>query len=98
SVIGDTAVYISTRAEHHGPLGGGTLAIIARHRSPQTAGQLLVSDRDTRIIERGQRGEPTDGRLLSRHLPSVVSIHQRANRPFRCGHLSHCALVGTREH
>jgi cyanuric acid amidohydrolase len=30
SVIGDTAVYISTRAEHHGPLGGGTLAIIAR--------------------------------------------------------------------
>jgi cyanuric acid amidohydrolase len=30
SVIGDTAVYISTRSEHHGPLGGGTLAIIAR--------------------------------------------------------------------
>lgn len=30
SVIGDTAVYISTRAEHHGPLGGGPLAIIAK--------------------------------------------------------------------
>jgi cyanuric acid amidohydrolase len=30
SVIGDTSVYISTRAEHHGPLGGGTLSIIAR--------------------------------------------------------------------
>jgi cyanuric acid amidohydrolase len=30
SVIGDTAVYISTRSEHHGPPGGGTLAIIAR--------------------------------------------------------------------
>lgn len=30
SIIGDTAVYISTRAEHHGPLGGGTLAIIAK--------------------------------------------------------------------
>ncbi len=30
SVIGGTAVYVSTRAEHHGPLGGGTLAIIAR--------------------------------------------------------------------
>jgi cyanuric acid amidohydrolase len=29
SVIGDPAVYVSTRAEHHGPLGGGTLAIIA---------------------------------------------------------------------
>ena len=33
SVIGDTAVYISTRAEHHGPLGGGTLAIIGRQFS-----------------------------------------------------------------
>jgi cyanuric acid amidohydrolase len=30
SVIGDTSIYISTRAEHHGPLGGGTIAIIAR--------------------------------------------------------------------
>jgi len=30
SVIGDTAVYVSTRAEHHGPLGGGTMAVIAR--------------------------------------------------------------------
>lgn len=30
SVLGETAVYVSTRAEHHGPLGGGTLAIIAR--------------------------------------------------------------------
>ena len=30
SIIGDTTVYISTRAEHHGPLGGGPLAIIAR--------------------------------------------------------------------
>lgn len=29
SVIGDPTVYISTRAEHHGPLGGGTLAIIS---------------------------------------------------------------------
>lgn len=29
-VTGDTAVYISTRSEHHGPPGGGTLAIIAR--------------------------------------------------------------------
>jgi cyanuric acid amidohydrolase len=29
-VLGDPAVYVSTRAEHHGPLGGGTLAIIAR--------------------------------------------------------------------
>jgi cyanuric acid amidohydrolase len=29
-VTGDTAVYISTRAEHHGPLGGGTIAIIAK--------------------------------------------------------------------
>lgn len=27
---GDTAVYVSTRAEHHGPLGGGPVAIIAR--------------------------------------------------------------------
>jgi len=30
SVIGDTAIYVSTRAEHHGPLGGGTMAVIAR--------------------------------------------------------------------
>ncbi len=29
-VTGDTAVYISTRSEHHGPLGGGTIAIIAK--------------------------------------------------------------------
>jgi len=29
---GDTAVYVSTRSEHHGPLGGGTLSIIARSR------------------------------------------------------------------
>jgi cyanuric acid amidohydrolase len=30
SVLGETRVYVSTRAEHHGPLGGGTLAIVAR--------------------------------------------------------------------
>jgi cyanuric acid amidohydrolase len=30
AVVGTTAVYVSTRAEHHGPLGGGTLAIVAR--------------------------------------------------------------------
>jgi len=30
SIIGDTTIYISTRAEHHGPLGGGTLSILAR--------------------------------------------------------------------
>lgn len=30
SVVGDTSIYVSTRAEHHGPLGGGPLAIIAR--------------------------------------------------------------------
>lgn len=30
SVTGDTRVYVSTRAEHHGPLGGGPIAIIAR--------------------------------------------------------------------
>lgn len=30
AVLGETSVYVSTRAEHHGPLGGGTLAIIAR--------------------------------------------------------------------
>ncbi|MBZ0188692.1 MAG: ring-opening amidohydrolase [Candidatus Obscuribacterales bacterium] len=30
SVTGDTAVYISTRSEHHGPSGGGTVAIISR--------------------------------------------------------------------
>jgi cyanuric acid amidohydrolase len=30
SVLGDTRVYVSTRAEHHGPLGGGPLALIVR--------------------------------------------------------------------
>jgi cyanuric acid amidohydrolase len=25
-----TRVYVSTRAEHHGPLGGGPLALLAR--------------------------------------------------------------------
>lgn len=30
SVLYDPAIYISTRAEHHGPCGGGTLAIIAK--------------------------------------------------------------------
>lgn len=30
SVIGDTSVYVSTRAEHHGPQGGGNIAIIRR--------------------------------------------------------------------
>ncbi len=34
AVLGTTAVYVSTRAEHHGPLGGGTLAVIARSPSP----------------------------------------------------------------
>ena len=29
-VTGDPAVYISTRSEHHGPLGGGTIAIVAK--------------------------------------------------------------------
>ncbi|MGA7802835.1 MAG: ring-opening amidohydrolase [Gammaproteobacteria bacterium] len=29
-ITGETAVYVSTRAEHHGPLGGGPVAIIAR--------------------------------------------------------------------
>ncbi|MEJ2687755.1 MAG: ring-opening amidohydrolase [Gammaproteobacteria bacterium] len=29
-LTGETAVYVSTRAEHHGPLGGGPVAIIAR--------------------------------------------------------------------
>lgn len=29
-VTGESAVYVSTRAEHHGPLGGGPVAIIAR--------------------------------------------------------------------
>ena len=32
SEIGDTAFYVSTRAEHHGPPGGGPVAVIARHR------------------------------------------------------------------
>lgn len=30
AVLGETRVYVSTRAEHHGPLGGGPLAILAR--------------------------------------------------------------------
>ncbi len=30
ATLGDTRVYVSTRAEHHGPLGGGPLAIIGR--------------------------------------------------------------------
>jgi cyanuric acid amidohydrolase len=30
SILNDTALNISTRAEHQGPLGGGTLAILAR--------------------------------------------------------------------
>lgn len=30
SILGKTSVYISTRAEHHGPSGGGTLSIIAQ--------------------------------------------------------------------
>lgn len=30
SVVGETAIYVSTRAEHHGPLGGGAMAIVAR--------------------------------------------------------------------
>ena len=30
AVTGETAVYVSTRAEHHGPLGGGPVAIMAR--------------------------------------------------------------------
>jgi cyanuric acid amidohydrolase len=30
AVLGDTRIYVSTRAEHHGPLGGGPLALIAR--------------------------------------------------------------------
>lgn len=30
SVTGDTALYVSTRAEHHGPPGGGTIAAIVR--------------------------------------------------------------------
>jgi cyanuric acid amidohydrolase len=30
AVTGEPAVYVSTRAEHHGPLGGGTMAVIAR--------------------------------------------------------------------
>lgn len=32
-VTGDTSIYVSTRAEHHGPLGGGTMAVIARAAS-----------------------------------------------------------------
>jgi cyanuric acid amidohydrolase len=34
SVLGDTRVYVSTRAEHHGPLGGGPLALILRAEAP----------------------------------------------------------------
>jgi cyanuric acid amidohydrolase len=30
SILGDTSVYVSTRAEHHGPQGGGNLAIIKK--------------------------------------------------------------------
>ncbi len=30
SIIGDTTIHISRRAEHHGPSGDGTLAILAR--------------------------------------------------------------------
>lgn len=30
SIVGDTRIYVSTRAEHHGPPGGGPLAVIAR--------------------------------------------------------------------
>jgi cyanuric acid amidohydrolase len=30
AALGDTRVYVSTRAEHHGPQGGGPLAIVAR--------------------------------------------------------------------
>jgi cyanuric acid amidohydrolase len=30
ATLGDPRVYVSTRAEHHGPVGGGPLAIIAR--------------------------------------------------------------------
>jgi cyanuric acid amidohydrolase len=30
AVLGETRVYVSTRAEHHGPLGGGPLALLAR--------------------------------------------------------------------
>ena len=30
ATLGEPRVYVSTRAEHHGPLGGGPLAIIAR--------------------------------------------------------------------
>ncbi len=33
SVLGDTRVYVSTRAEHHGPLGGGPLALLVREAS-----------------------------------------------------------------
>jgi len=33
SVLGDTRVYVSTRAEHHGPLGGGPLALVFREAS-----------------------------------------------------------------
>lgn len=30
SITGDTTIYVSTRAEHHGPSGGGTLSVILR--------------------------------------------------------------------
>jgi cyanuric acid amidohydrolase len=30
AALGDTRIYVSTRAEHHGPLGGGPLALLAR--------------------------------------------------------------------
>lgn len=32
ATLGDTRVYVSTRAEHHGPQGGGPLAMIVRAR------------------------------------------------------------------
>lgn len=34
SITGDPAVYVSTRAEHHGPSGGGPVAMIARAGEP----------------------------------------------------------------
>jgi len=37
AVLGESAVYVSTRAEHQGPLGGGPVAIIARNVSEGSA-------------------------------------------------------------
>lgn len=31
-MLGDCAIYVSTRAEHHGPQGGGSLSMIIRHK------------------------------------------------------------------